>query len=60
MKAVNIKWDTDGEIIELPKEIKIPDDILGEAEDEDIGEDIISDYITDVTGFCHFGFDIEY
>lgn len=48
-KAINIEWDTDGEDVDLPTEIEIPDDIA----DEDIG-----DYITDETGFCHFGFDI--
>lgn len=51
MKVVNIVWDTDGENIALPTEIEIPDDI---ADDEDE----ISDYITDQTGFCHYGFDI--
>lgn len=54
MKAVNIKWDTDGDMTlleNLPKEIEIPEDI--EDEDE------ISDYLTDETGFCHFGFEIE-
>ena len=56
MKAVNIEWDTDGDMTlleSLPKEIEIPEDI----EDED--EDEISDYLTDETGFCHFGFEIE-
>lgn len=51
MKAVNIKWDTDGEDIELPSEIEIPPKIADEDE--------ISDYISDVTGFCHMGFDLE-
>lgn len=54
MKAVNIKWDTDGDMTlleSLPKEIEIPEDI--EDEDE------ISDYLTDETGFCHLGFEIE-
>lgn len=54
MEAVNIKWDTDEDMAlleNLPKEIEIPEDI--EDEDE------ISDYITDETGFCHFGFEIE-
>ena len=53
MKAVNIKWDTDGDLellYELPREIEIPD--------ETTDEDEISDYITDVTGFCHNGFEL--
>lgn len=54
MKAINIKWDTDGDLEllqELPKEIEIPKDMTDEDE--------ISDYISDVTGFCHYGFDME-
>ena len=55
MKATNIKWDIDeveeGDLIALPTEIEIPEDLTDEDE--------ISDYITDLTGFCHFGFTIE-
>ncbi|MCM1178682.1 MAG: hypothetical protein NC347_00360 [Clostridium sp.] len=53
MKAINIKWDTDGDIAlleELPEEIEIPEGMTGEDE--------ISDYILDVTGFCHYGFEL--
>ena len=50
MKAVNIEWDTDGEDVALPTEIEIPNGIYF--------EDDISDYITDMTGFCHKGFEI--
>ena len=53
-KAVHIKWDTDGDekIKEkLPKEISIPRDITD--------EDAISDYLSDLTGFCHNGFLLE-
>lgn len=50
MKAINIKWDVDydadGEL--LPKEIEIPN---GMVDEEDI-----SDYLSDLTGFCHEGF----
>lgn len=52
MRAVNIEWDTDGdkEIFEnLPKEIEIPD---GMTEDE------VSEYLSDITGFCHKGYQI--
>ena len=51
MKAVNIKWDVDDkkELESLPLEIDIPDDIE---------EDEIEDYISDVTGFCHRGFNL--
>lgn len=53
MKAFNIKWDTDGDmelLHELPKEIDIPQDMTDEDE--------ISDYISDLTGFCHSGFEL--
>ena len=62
MKAVNIMWDvSDGtedmkkeeilEILEtLPTEIEIPDEMTDEEE--------ISDYISDETGFCHYGFEL--
>lgn len=51
MKAVNIQWDTDGDAelaSSLPAEIDLPEGVTD--------PDVISDYITDVTGFCHFGF----
>lgn len=53
MKAVNIVWDVDNseDLENLPSEINIPSGI--ENEDE------ISDYISDVTGFCHKGFDLK-
>lgn len=53
MKATDIQWDTDGdkEILEaLPKEVDIP---------EHIEEEDIADYLSDLTGFCVFGFYIE-
>ena len=52
MIATNIKWDLGGyEEIILPTEIELPDGM--EDEDE------ISDYLSDLTGFCHYGFDLE-
>ena len=52
MKATNIEWDVDdeGDLAFLPTEIEIPD----EMEDEDE----ISDYLSDITGFCHKGFNL--
>lgn len=53
MKAVNIQWDTDGDLEvldQLPTEMEIPE---GMTDPEDI-----SDYISDETGFCHNGFDL--
>lgn len=52
IKAVNIEWDTDDTEIALPSEILIPDEIK-------LDTDAISDYISDYTGFCHFGFELK-
>ena len=50
MKAINIKWDIDDDNdVVLPSEIEIPNNIT---------EDDISDYLSDVTGYCHFGYDL--
>ena len=52
--ATNIKWDTDGDkevFKKLPTEIEIPKGMTDEEE--------ISDYLSDVTGYCHFGFVLE-
>ena len=46
MKAINIVWHIGDEIM-LQTEIDIPN---GMEEDE------ISDYLSDVTGFCHKGY----
>ena len=57
IKVSNIKWDfddlTEDEISELglPNEIEIPEGIFDEEE--------ISDYMSDVTGFCHKGFELR-
>ena len=55
-KAINIQWDIDEDNCEcgavlLPLEIEIPNNIT-DLED-------IADYISDVTGFCHKGFELE-
>ena len=49
-KAVSIEWDVDSEenLESLPTEIDIPPELT------DIDE--ISDYLSDLTGFCHKGF----
>lgn len=54
--ATHIKYDTDGEVVELPEklEIEVPNDIT----DIDDIEEYISDEISNITGFCHFGFKI--
>lgn len=54
-RAFNIKWDTDGENVDLPQEIFIK----VSKENAESAEDLIADAISDETGFCHFGFDYE-
>ena len=49
LKAINIEWDIDdGDDVTLPDEIVIPEHM--------VDEDEISDYISDLTGYCHKGF----
>ena len=52
MKAINIEWDVDyeEELMNLPDEITIPDGMEDEEE--------ISDFLSDVTGYCHRGFSL--
>lgn len=59
--AYNIEWDTDNDkaiFNQLPKEIEIPEKVWKEYEEYQ-DEDIISDYLSDDTGFCLFGFDLK-
>lgn len=53
MKAIDIIWDVDNfeDKILLPSVIEIPDIITS--------IDQISEYISDVTGFCHYGFKLS-
>tara|TARA_R110000772_G_C13310268_1_gene440065 strand:+ start:12726 stop:13031 length:306 start_codon:yes stop_codon:yes gene_type:complete len=53
--VTNIKYDTDGEDIDLPQKLIIntPKNI---CDDDDI-EEYISDDISNQTGFCHKGFE---
>ena len=68
----DIKWDTDdneydNEDLSLPAEMLInPYDIPDVQEDtsiindNDMLSDAISDYISNKTGFCHFGFNYDW
>ena len=53
MKATNIIWDADDpeDLEGLPTEIDIPEGMTD--------EDTISDYLSDLTGFCHKGFALD-
>ena len=60
VKAVDIEWDTDGgnmEALCLSTEMEIPLDVA--ITDGEIDEDAIGDYISNESGFCHYGFAIE-
>lgn len=53
LKAVNIDWDVDcaEDLDALPKEVQIPAGM--------VDPDEISDYLSDLTGFCHEGFELR-
>lgn len=65
LKAINIKWDTEGDmevLNELPEELVIPDDLeelYKNKEDREYALEEISDWLSDETGFCHAGFEVE-
>mgnify|MGYP006979160068 CR=1 FL=1 len=63
LKAINIKWDTDGDMEvfnELPTEMIIPNELEElYKKDREYALEEISDWLSDETGFCHDGFEIE-
>ena len=63
LKAINIKWDTDGDkkvFNELPTEMIIPNELEEMyKKDKEFALEEISDWLSDETGFCHDGFEIE-
>ena len=62
LKAINIKWDTDGDeeiLQDLPTEMIIPDYLEDwYSSDREYAMEEISDWLSDETGFCHNGFEI--
>ena len=42
MKATNIKWETDGEVINLPSEVEVADNLSDEE---------VADYLSDTYGW---------
>ena len=50
-KAINIKWETDGNKIDLPTEVKLPDYIIKEDYD-------IADYLSNKYGWLVNSFEI--
>lgn len=63
LKTINIKWDTDGDMEvfnALPTEMIIPDELEEMyKKDRQFALEEISDWLSDKTGFCHVGFEIE-
>lgn len=63
LNAINIKWDTDGDMKvfnELPTEMIVPDELEEMyKKDREYALEEISDWLSDETGFCHSGFEIE-
>lgn len=57
IKVSNIKYDTDGLKVKLPKALTFI--LKEEAISHNEIEDIISDKISDKTGFCHLGFNFR-
>ncbi len=47
MKVSNIKWVTDGEVVELPTEVEVADNL---------DDDQIADYLSDTYGWLVEGF----
>ena len=52
LAAINIQWDVDNEedLGGLPQKVILPE---GMTDDDEI-----SDYLSDLTGFCHRGFSL--
>ena len=65
LKAINIKWDTDGDmevLNELPTELIIPDyleELYKRKEDREYALEEIADWLLEDTGFWQNGFEIE-
>lgn len=51
MKALNIKWETDGYDVELPNEVQIPNGI---------SEDEVTDYLSDTFGWLINSYELEF
>ena len=54
----NIKWDTDGENVDLPEEVVIKNP-SEKMLDKYSMADAISEYLSDTYEFCVYGFDID-
>jgi len=65
VRVFNIEWDTDGEDAEIKTEMEItvPQSCFDDVNEKDSMIDIIEEYIvkevSNISGFCHYGFDYE-
>lgn len=55
MKAINIKWETDGYDVELPNEVDIPERFVNK---DGVDVEAVSDWLSDGSGWLHDGFEI--
>jgi hypothetical protein len=55
-KVINIDWDTDGEELNLPVECLINIEVSSDMTEKEVEENI-SNAITNMSNFCHNGFD---
>lgn len=61
LRAININWDTDGdmEMLEnLPKEVNVSNELTDAYNNGDATAEDISNWLSDTIGFCHNGFHI--
>jgi len=53
VKCFNIKWETDGEVVDLPKTMTF--DVCDKSTDDEI-EEFLTDALSDRTGWLHDGY----
>jgi len=58
LKAININWETDGENVNLPTEVKIPTEIA-KIYKKDRNDYVITDWLSDEFGWLVKSFDIS-
>ena len=49
MKVTNIKWETDGEVVDLPTEVEV---------DDNLSDDEVADFLSDEYGWLVNGFSL--
>lgn len=56
--ATEIDWDTDGEVVDLPKEVEIPIPVAMEYQLQEENDSVLSDFLSDTFGWCVNSFNI--